>query len=107
MNAGENANMNMNMIMAGRSLIRSNDQVENCWLQWLCWVASRSRAATKTPTDMVMSRIITLMSGFAMSDYFKFSSSTMSIVNASIDADCSISLPKCPFNDVIDMNLII
>ena len=52
---------------------------------------------------MLLSKIITLMSGFSLSDYFQFSSSTMSIVNASIDADCSISLPKCQFfNDFID-----
>ena len=88
---------------AGRSLIRSNGLIEHCWMQWLCWAASGSREATKTPTDMLLSKIITLMSGFSLSDYFQFSSSTMSIVNASIDADCSISLPKCQFfNDFID-----
>ena len=91
MNAGANSNMNMNMIMPGK---RSFDleMSEECLLRFLCLVGqSRSHleAGNSMASEAVFGRILSLMSGFALQDFFGIHTSTESIVDASLNStDC-------------------
>ena len=88
MNAGANSNMNMNMIMPGK---RSFDleMSEECLLRFLCLVGqSRSHLETGSfmASEAVFGRILSIMSGFALQDFFGIPTSTESIVNASLNS---------------------
>ena len=109
MNAGANSNMNMNMIMPGKRSFHL-EMSEDCLLRFLCLVGqSRTHLEAVNPmaSEAVFGRILSLMSGFALQDFFQLQTSTESIVNASLNStNCSRanlqeSRDACPILSII------